>query len=351
MSNNKKPEKTDGILSVLALALKHIFLHNGWLKLIAVIISVILWAGLISQDESLTREKSFQNVNVSITGTDAMKNNGFIVVSNLDEALDGVSIVAAVPQKQYEKAEASAYNVRLDLSRINGTGEQEVKLQSSNSTTFGKVVSTVPSSVTVSVEDYIIRQRIPVSVSVNGDVPSGWYMSTPSVDPALIAVSGPRSLVETISRARVYINTDDLDWEECTIYSRADIVLYNRYGEEVHSDLLSTTSSSLPIDSVLVETTILPTRTFAVKDQLQVNGTVARGYKLKEIKISPETVTVACRQEVLEQVTELPMEQTVRINNLKETTVFQLKVQKPSEDAVLSNDTVSVTVEIEPAEQ
>ena len=41
---------------------------------------------------------------------------------------------------------------------------------------------------------------------------------------------------------------------------------------------------------------------------------------------------------------------TVNVNNLKETTVFQLKVLKPSDNAVLSNDTVTVTVEIEPEE-
>ena len=348
-ANQKKGK--EGILSALTLALRHVFLHNGWLKLIAVIISVILWAGLISQDESITREKTFQNVNVSVTGSESMKNNGFIVVSDLDAILGDVSIVAAIPQKQFENAEPSAYNLRVDLSRISGTGEQELKILSSNSNTFGRVVSTSPSSLTVSVEDYIVRQRIPVSVSVNGDIPEGWYMSTPSVDPALIAVRGPRSLVETISRARVYINTDDLEWKEGTIFTSSEIQLFNRSGEEVHSKLINTTSSSMSIDNVLIEATILPTRTFAVKDQIQVSGTVARGYKLREIKISPETVTVACREEVLEQLTELPMDQTVRINNLKETTVFQLKVQKPSEDAVLSNETVSVTVEIEPAEQ
>ena len=40
----------------------------------------------------------------------------------------------------------------------------------------------------------------------------------------------------------------------------------------------------------------------------------------------------------------------MNVNNLKETTVFQLKVLKPSDNAVLSNDTVTVTVEIEPEE-
>ena len=50
---------------------------------------------------------------------------------------------------------------------------------------------------------------------------------------------------------------------------------------------------------------------------------------------------------MLSQLLELTLEQrTISVRNLKETTTWQLKVQKPSDDAVLSNDTVTVTVEI-----
>ena len=56
-------------------------------------------------------------------------------------------------------------------------------------------------------------------------------------------------------------------------------------------------------------------------------------------------------EEVLEQMTDLSLERnTINVKNLKETTPFQLKVQKPSEDAILSNDTITVTVEIEEEE-
>ena len=40
----------------------------------------------------------------------------------------------------------------------------------------------------------------------------------------------------------------------------------------------------------------------------------------------------------------------VNVSGLTDTKVFELKIQKPSSDAVLSNDTVLVTVEIGPAD-
>ena len=68
--------------------------------------------------------------------------------------------------------------------------------------------------------------------------------------------------------------------------------------------------------------------------------------------LSPSrSIALAARGEVLQQVAELAMDQTVNLTGLTETTVFQLKVQKPSEDAVLSNDTINVTVEIAPEEE
>ena len=83
-----------------------------------------------------------------------------------------------------------------------------------------------------------------------------------------------------------------------------------------------------------------------VSELVEATGSVARGYEIKNIRVNPESVTVAARAEVLSQMDEIPMERTVNVKNLKETTVFQLKVSKPSEDAIISNETVTVTVEV-----
>ena len=347
MSEQKKKTDIRKYLDLMVRGLRHLFLHNGILKIIAVIISVILWAGLISQDETITRDKTFQNVSVSVTGTESLKNSGLIVVSDLDEILKDVSIVAAVPQKQYESAEASAYNIRLDLSRIKGTGLQEVKLQSSNTNSFGRVTSINPSSVTVDVEEYMIRPRIPVSARVEGDIPDEWYLAQPIVDPTLVAVSGPAPLVQTISKAEVKIYTSDIEWKEGQDINSYKIKLFNRSGEEVEDPLLNMTTSSLTIDSVTIELNILPREYYLTEDLIKISGEPAPGYRIRNVKCSPDTIMVAARQEVLDQMNELI---TVNADGLTETTIQQTKVLKPANDAVISNETVTVTLEIEAVE-
>lgn len=333
---------------------RHVIFHNGWVKLLSILISLTLWAGLISQDDSLTRDKTWQNVNITISGADTLKRNGYIVVSNLEELLANVTVSAAVPQKQFDQADTSAYNLRVDLSRITGTGEQELRILSTASNTYGKVTSTVPSSVNVQVEEYFVRQRIPVQVDVTGEARNGWYgdwyLSSPGVDPILVAVNGPRNLVNTISRAKVSLDPETIEWAEGTMQTTGDIKLYNRSGDEVSSPLITVTTESVQIDTALIESTILPTKSFDIYDVIDIQGVEKEGYKVRSVKVSPETVRVAARNEVLEQMDELTLDRKINIDGLDETTVFQVKVQKPSEDAVLSNETVTVTIEVEPAE-
>ncbi len=350
MSENRRPEGSSESFAQIALRLlKHLILHNGAFKLLAIVISLVLWAGLISQDETLTRDKTFNDVSVNITGTDTMKRNGYIVVSDMSEMLSNVSATAAVPQQQYDTVDVSSYNIRVELSRISGTGEQELKLQSTNSSTYGKVTSISPSSVKVMVEDYVTRYRIPVSVTISGELPPNWYISTPSVDPPLVVVSGPKSIVNSISRARVFLDPGEVEWTEGTMVTAAELKLFSRSGEEVNSSLLEISYDGLTLDGAVLEATILPTQTFEVTDLISTLNEVAEGCEVKEIHVSPENITVAARQEVLDQMSELALsERYVDLNNLSETTSFQIKVSKPSEDAVLSNDTITVTVEIGP---
>lgn len=334
--------------------LRHVALHNGWVKLLALLISLVLWTGLISQDDTLTRDKTWQNVNVTVNGSDTLKRNGYIVVSDMEDVLSNVAVTAAVPQKQYESAEVSSYNIRIDLSRINGTGTQEVKILSTSSGTYGKVTNTVPSVLNVEVEEYLVRQRIPVTVTIGGEYQNGWYkdwyMPSPSVDPLLVAVSGPRSMVQNVLKAKVELDPETIDWAEGSMLCTGMIRLYDRSNEAIESPLLDITTEGLTIDTVLIEGTILPARSFDLSDFFELQGRVKDGYAVSSVRVSPENIKVAAKSDVLEQLTDLTTEKVINVDGLDETAVFQMKIQKPSDDAVLSSDTVTVTVEIEPVE-
>lgn len=64
----KPQKKRDPRLTMLLDGLKRIFIHNWPTKLLALLLAIILWGGLITQDPTLTREKHFSSVSVSVSG-------------------------------------------------------------------------------------------------------------------------------------------------------------------------------------------------------------------------------------------------------------------------------------------
>ena len=115
--------------------------------------------------------------------------------------------------------------------------------------------------------------------------------------------------------------------------------------------LLELSYDGVMLASVVLESTILPTRTYDIPSLIGMINTPAEGFAVTDFHVSPESITVAARSEVLNQMNELALsEHYVDLNGLDETTSFQIKVSKPSDDAILSNDTITVTVEVAPVE-
>ena len=307
MSQTTNRKKWNDILRLLKKGIRHLFLHTGGFKLLAVVISVLLWAGLISQDPNVTRNKTFQNVKISVLGSSSLSSRRYIVTSNLEELTSGITVTASVPQLQYENADASAYNLRIDLSGIRSAGEQELKILSSDNATYGEVVSITPSTVKVKVEDSFTYPNVPVSVETKGEVPDGWYISRPTSPVEEIQVSGPASIVKEVASAIVTLDLDALKWEERNVRTIGEIKLYNQNSEEITSSLLTITSGGSSIERVLVEASIMPTRDFSLSEMIQIKGEPAEGYeRVGEPRISPEYITIAGEGKKLDELKNLP---------------------------------------------
>ena len=319
---------------------------NWGLKLLSLVLALCLWAFVIGQDPTLTREKTFTDVNVSISGSETIKRNGFIVTSDLSSELSGVTLRAEVPQMQYDNAQASNYNLRVDLSRVTTAGDQELRIYSTNSSTYGAVSEIEPSTVPVTVEEYVARYRIPVTVETTGTMADGYYCSTPSVTPSLITVSGPSSLVNTIVRAQATIDLSSLPGREGSIRNSVPFELIDSNGNVVSSALLEITSESVLLDAVVLEQQIYPTKAIAISETGMVIGTPADGYEIKSISYSPATLIAAASSESLSALDSLFADTTVNVNGLGGSINQRVRVRQSSELVWLSQSSITVAVEI-----
>ena len=354
---NLEPKKSGGqprpsLRSALKSAPRHIvkFLYHNWpWKLLAVFLAVCLWAGLISQDATLTRERVFNDVAISVTGADTLRrNSGLIVLSGLEEDALSVRLHVNVPQREYNSVSASYYNPRVDLTRITGTGEQTLKINTTSTSTYGAVRAVTPETITVVVDEYVTNYRVPVSINQTGEYPEGYYGAAPTANPSVVALSGPKSLVDHITRICVDFDASLLAAKEGKVRTALPMRFLTASGEEVESSLLEVTSADVLLRTIIVEQELYPTRTIPLSDAVLTEGEPALGYQLKGVTASPSVLLAAGDAEELSAVETLFIDEPVDITDRDESFTVEVRVKKPAELEYLSANTITLTVEIVP---
>ncbi len=334
--------------------LLHMLRHNlGW-KVLALFLAVALWAGLITQDPTLTREKTFVDVPVSIVGADTLKRNGLIVISDLSANPPTVRLKVDVPQKEYGNVTASNYNVRIDLSRISISkdqeipGEQEIKIIASSTSAYGTVVEIVPDTLKVEVDNYTTQYRTPVTPVLEGELPPGYYSSFPSVNPPTVAISGPKSLIARVNGAVATYDQSTLPAKEGLVRFSVPLVLVDATREPISSNLIEVTSESVLLKNAIVEQTLYNTKTIDLSQAALTKGTPKDGYRVKSVSVTPSQILAAGRPESLAQIDHLFLDAPVDVSSAAESFNSVIKVRLPDGIVYLSSTSVTVTVEIEP---
>lgn len=350
MSQYPEERSWRGDLAAFGARLKKSLSRNWGLKLTSLIIAVAVWGGLISQDASLTREKSFSDVAVSIVNADALQRSGFIVVSDLSK-LTPIRMRADVPQRVYDSATPANFNPRLDLSRISAKGEVTLPIQTTDTISYGRVTWLSQSEVTVEVDEYITRRRIPVqsvSPAGEGELPEDVYAGTAGIDPNSVVISGPRSLVAEIARVVPAYDIAKLTPILGTQYNAVPFTLVNRDGGEIKSPLITVTSENVLLDTLLVEQTFYPQKDVPINLTGAVTGQVAPGYRIASVTATPAEVKIAASAGLLDKIVLADLALPIDVTGMTETIIRAAKVIKPSDAVYISENAVYVTVEIVP---
>lgn len=321
--------------------------RHPFLKLTAVLIAILFWMIVIASDPTLERQKEM-TATVSVTGADTLRSRGYVVTDDLTSSPITVNITAKVTQGNYDRATAASFSPRLDLSQITSDGQQEVSFSAGYST-YGEIQSFEPKSMTVNVERYITRSRVPVVVRVTGEMPQGLWRSATSCDPNLVSVSGPASLVEQVRRAVVELPLEGLsaDMEDCQVTS--PVTLETADGQTISSPLIRITFESVTVDSASIECSVLPTRSVAVDVASAITGTPAHGYEVGEIRVSPETVTVADSAEALKNLEAMFVQSPVDVTGATEDLLVTVPLAGATAHSYCSAREVAVSVTIRPA--
>ncbi|MBR3764841.1 MAG: hypothetical protein IKK57_09885 [Clostridia bacterium] len=346
-----QPHETPAWLQTLR-RVKDAVLNNWPMKLLSLVLAMALWVGLITQDPTLTREKMFRDVSVTVNNADILRRNGYVVVSDLDALLQDVDMTVQVPQQQYGTATSSNYNVRVDLNRLEArAGTQELQIMTTSTSTYGTVTRISPASITVQVEEYVTHSYIPVNVVQEGTVPEGFYAVGITRDPSWITVSGPRSLVEKVDRAQVILNLSELPAREGQVERALTFTLLDAEGNPVESDMLQVTRESVLRERINISLTLYTMRDIDILDAQLYTGQPAEGYEVTDVFVTPGYVTVAGQADVVDAISTIQPSRLLSISGAKETVTGTVDLSKPSNLQWMSTTRANVTVVIQPMRQ
>ena len=210
MMNSRPTRKPEGRGPFLKLRrmIAGVAASKPFLITVSALAAIVCWSALVASDGTLTRQKVFANVAVSVTGDAALKSRGYIVMDDILEEVPAVKMTVEVTQSNYNRVSGTSYNPHFDLTQITGEGENELSVTYS-SQLYGPVVSCEPSAITVHVERYITR-RVPVVIEMTGAMPEGMYLDSYKTDPTTLSVSGPQSLVASVARVVARLDQSDL---------------------------------------------------------------------------------------------------------------------------------------------
>lgn len=321
----------------------------GW-KVVSLLLAVLLWGILTSQNTALLREKTFEDVPVSIVNANLLRENRLIVTSGLDDTLT-VQIKAEIPQGNYETATVDEYVVLADLSQITGTGLQTVPLSAAALTpaAYGNVIEIIPSFITVRAEQLLTRTRIPVQIRTTGELSGSLYAGTATCDPATVDIVGPLTLTLNIARCVVINDLSALPDTPETVLTSTPFFFEDRSGNRVESSELTVSTQSITIEDINIEQKLYSLAEIPVPVEQLYTGTPADGYRVANVTVTPSTIQLAADNaaDYASGKTALPLNGKIDITGNSTSKTASISIQT-RDLAWVSERTLSVTIDIEP---
>jgi YbbR domain-containing protein len=268
---------------------------NLVMKIMAVLFAVILWSYVLAEIDP-PRTRIVTDVGVEYRYLNELNDNNL----EISETLNNVNVKVEIKQSEIKNLTKENIDVFVDLSTINGPGEQTLVIQAKpNGIAGANVVEISPKTVTVHV-DKSMSKPVPVEVKTIGSVPDGYYASEPVIAPTTVEIKGAQTHVLKVASAVCNVDLTGLTEG----YSKnMDIELLDYEGNIIDKNLFD----DLP--SVIVKLDVQHMKTVPVDAAGSIVGQdeVAAGYEVADITCVPETVQIAGSASALVQVDKISL--------------------------------------------
>jgi YbbR domain-containing protein len=304
-----------------------ILLRNWHLKLSAILLSTVLYTGLV-----FSGSFSDDEIQVRITQTNASR-DAYVLTGDLGF----VTVTYRVANEQAGAIAADAFQATVDLSAYDmerSPEPQQLPVEVTTDLEGVQILGREPTTVRVEIDSIEVRS-VPVEVDL-GTVPEGLETGEPALSDDEVEIRGPASVVGQVDRAvaLVAIPASGIDVNEPVVVRPVDV-----RGQPVGVGQLDVDPEtvSVQIDVEAVETTA----TVTVRPVIE--GTPAPGFALEALRVEPSAITLRGLPEDLAEITDLTTA-PLSIEGLSADEEFEAQLELPENVSLADGGEATVTV-------
>lgn len=270
--------------------------ENLGLKITALVVAVILWFIVVNITDPINTQ-SYKNVPVKIINSEIITGNNKTL-----EVVDDSSIIASVtikaPRSVIQELGTSPDCIvaTADMNKLSKDGVS-VPIEFSTTKSSDKIENYRPSSDVLHVKVENRRTiQLPIKATTSGDIENGYILGNIIPNQNQVRVSGPESVVNRITNAKVDVQVTGFTGD---ISTQSDILFFDKNGDEIPSKNLD-----LNVESVRVDVEILATKKVPV--YYSTIGIPAEGYAVTgQAECNPETVIIAGEHDIIDNISKI----------------------------------------------
>ena len=296
--------------------------RNRTLKLIALLIAVVLWLYVGTQEDPLAQRTYEVNIDVENLAVDKTAVLG----------QETVQVRVMGRQDRLNSLDSSDFKAYVDLSDVSeGNNQVPVKVDLPSEVYFSRVE---PKSVEVLINDRD-GSDMNVDIVTTGTAPEGITIEDMTVSPKSVFVTGDAEALEEVRKVGVEVDLSTI-YDDSEI--EAEVQFYDVSGNVLDDYDLEALPGTVEVKIKVSKTDIEKT----VPIQANLVGQLPNGIQIDNISISPETVTISGSPEELAEINTVATE-AIDVSKISQTT--QVTVDLVS-DAISEPISVTVTLNV-----
>ena len=269
---------------------------NWGLKLASLIFATVVWFLVTNINDPITSVR-YTNIPVTLKNTALITEQGQVYT-----ILDGSDTISAVtlyaPRSIIDSLSQNNIVATADIQDLSSLNTVSINVTTNKYSDKIENIVTSSDVVKLSVERKATKS-LALSATTSGSLADGYVIGDVSTEQNMVRISGPESIVSSISSATVDV---DVTGFTSNIGTDADIVLLDSEGKVVDPSLVSMNIKTVRVSVVIYETKEVPI-------SYAVSGEPANGYMLTgQIESTPEVVTIAGRSNTVASVNEIRVE-------------------------------------------